>query len=59
MLTSFYWIVCMCQQKNVSWSPKFNRLSLNETAEFPFWGLNIRADFDLRIRKKREYEETK
>ena len=22
-------------------SPKFKRVSLNETLEFPFWGLNI------------------
>ena len=27
-------------------SPKFKRVSLNETPEFPFWGLNICVDFD-------------
>ena len=36
-------------------SPKFKRVSLNETLEFPFWGLNICVDFDLRNSK---YEET-
>ena len=29
-------------------SPKFKRVLLNETLEFPFWGLNICVDFDLR-----------
>jgi len=28
-------------------SLKFKRVSLNETSEFPFWGLNICVDFDL------------
>ena len=28
-------------------SPKFKRVSLNETLEFPVWGLNIFVDFDL------------
>jgi len=28
-------------------SPKFKRVLLNETPEFPFWGLNICVDFDL------------
>ena len=28
-------------------SPKFKRVSLNETLEFPVWGLNICVDFDL------------
>ena len=29
-------------------SPKFKRVSLNETLEFPFWRLNICVDFGLR-----------
>ena len=29
-------------------------LSLNETPEFPFWGLNIGGDFDFRDIKKFE-----
>ena len=33
-------------------SPKFKRVSLNKTREFPFWGLNIYVDFDFEIRKK-------
>ena len=33
-------------------SPKFKRVSLNETPEFPFWGLKICVDFDLRDSKK-------
>jgi len=32
-------------------SPKFKRVSLNETPELPFWGLNICVDFDLRDSK--------
>jgi len=39
---------------NLSQSPKFKRVSLNETPEFPFWGLNICVDFDLRDSKKME-----
>jgi len=35
-------------------SPKFKRVLLNETPEFPFWGLNICVDFDLRDSKKME-----
>jgi len=35
-------------------SPKFKRVSLNETLEFPFWGLKICVDFDLRDSKKME-----
>ena len=35
-------------------SPKFKRVSLNETPEFPFWGLHIFVDFDLRDLKKIE-----
>ena len=35
-----------------SQSPKFKRVSLNETPEFPFWGLKICVDFDLRDWKK-------
>ena len=31
----------------LSLSPKFKRVSLNETPEFPFWGLSICVDFDL------------
>ena len=34
--------------------PKFKRVSLNETPEFPFWGLKICVDFDLRDSKKME-----
>ena len=33
-------------------SPKFKRVSLNETPEFPFWGLKFCVDFDLRDSKK-------
>ena len=40
-------------------SPKFNRASLNKGHEFPYWGLNICIDFDLRDLKNGEYEETK
>ena len=41
-------------------SPKFKRVSLNETSEFPFWGLNICVDFDLRDSKKMlKYKGTK
>ena len=35
-------------------SPKFKRVLLNETPKFPFWGLNICVDFDLRGFKKME-----
>ena len=35
-------------------SPKFKRVLLNETPKFPFWGLNISVDFDLRAFKKME-----
>ena len=35
-------------------SPKFKRVLLIETPEFPFWGLNIRVDFYLRNYKKIE-----
>jgi len=38
-------------------SPKFKRVSLNETPEVPFWGLNIGVDFDLRDTKKRRIYE--
>jgi len=34
-------------------SPKFKRVSLNETPEFPFRGPNIWVDFNLRDSKKR------
>jgi len=46
----------MCE---VHLRPKFKRVSLNETPDFPFRGLNISVDFCLRDSKKREYEETK
>ena len=39
------------------WAPlssKFKRVSLKETHEFPFWGLNICVDFDIRDSKKME-----
>ena len=39
--------------------PTFNRVSLNETPDFTFWGLNIKVDFNLRDSKKWKYEETK
>ena len=35
-------------------SPKLKRVSLNETPEFRFWGLDICVDFDLRDSKKME-----
>ena len=35
-------------------SPKFKRVSLNETPDFTFWGLSIFVDFDLRDSKKME-----
>ena len=35
-------------------SPKFKRVSLNETPEFPILGLHICVDFDLRDSKKME-----
>ena len=42
----------------LSLSPKFKRVLLNETPKFPFWGLNICVDFDLRGSKKNgKYEE--
>ena len=31
---------------------KFQEVSLNETSEFPFWGLYICVHFNLRIRKQ-------
>ena len=37
-----------------SQSPKAKGVSLEKTPEFPFWGLNICADFDLRDSKKIE-----
>ena len=40
-------------------SPKFKRVSLNETLEFPLWGLSIIVDFDLKDLKSGEYEENK
>ena len=33
-------------------SPKFKRVSLNETPEFHIWGFNICVDFYLRNSKK-------
>ena len=33
-------------------SPKFKRVSQNETPDFPFWGLNICVDFVQRDLKK-------
>ena len=39
-------------------SPKFKRVLLNETPEFPFWGHGNCVDFDLRNLKNEEYEET-
>ena len=31
---------------------------MNETPEFPFWGLIICVDFDLRDSKKGEFKQT-
>ena len=39
---------------SIQLSPKFERESLNETFKFPFWGLNICVDFDLRDSIKME-----
>ena len=44
-LVSYIWVTL---------SPKFKRVPLDKTPEFPFWGLNIRVDFDLRDSKKIE-----
>jgi len=38
----------------VTQSPKFKRVSLNETPKFPFWGSNVCVDFYLRDSKKME-----
>ena len=38
-------------------SPKFIRVSLDKTPEFPFWGLNICVHFDLRDSKNGEYKQ--
>ena len=43
-----------CTKKMYTPEAKFKRVSLNETPEFPFWGLNICVDFDLRDSKKME-----
>ena len=43
-----------CCTVSILQSPKFKRVSLNETLEFPFWGLKICVDFDLRDSKKME-----
>ena len=40
-------------------SRKFSRASLNKGLKFPYWGLNICIDIDLRDLKNGEYEETK
>ena len=37
----------------ITQSPKFKRVSLNETPEFSFRGLNICVDFNLRDSEKR------
>ena len=37
-----------CIDHKVQQTPKFKRVSLNETPEFPFWGLGNCVDFDLR-----------
>ncbi len=48
-----------CVNNNGPKSPKFKRVSLNKTPEFPSWGLNICVDFDLReLKKNWEYKET-
>ena len=41
-------------QYSAEQSPKFKRVSLNETLEFPFWRLNICVDFGLRYSKNME-----
>ena len=39
---------------------KFKRVSLNETSEFPLWGIKICVDFFLRdFKKNGEYENSK
>ena len=43
-----------CSKYIPSRSPKFKRVSLNETPEFPFWRLNFCVDFDLKDSKKLE-----
>ena len=48
----FKWnLTIFCSLHNIQ-SPKFKRVLLNETPEFPFWDLNICVDFDLRDSKK-------
>ena len=42
----------MC--KGIKQSSKFEKVSLNETSEFPFWGLNIRVNFYLRDSENKE-----
>ena len=39
---------CTMKTDKFTLSLKFKRVSLNETSEFPFWGLIISVDFDLR-----------
>ena len=43
-----------CVQKKKTLSPKFKRVLLNETPQFPFWGLNICVDLNFRDSKKME-----
>ena len=41
-----------CCTVSILQSPKFKGVSLGKTPEFPFWGLNICVDFDLKDLKK-------
>jgi len=49
-----YNVHCQFATTGYSQSPKVKRVLLNETPKFPFWGLNICVDFDLRGSKKME-----
>ena len=44
----------LCCTVSILQSPKFKRVSLNETLEFPFWRLNICVDFGLRNSQQME-----
>jgi len=48
---SVYCLYCKIRARNLK--------ELNETLEFPFWGVNICVDFNLRGSKTGKYEETK
>ena len=48
--SSRFWgqTVITCTYSSIALSPKFKRVLLNETPEFPFWGLYFCVYFDLR-----------